>query len=54
MRGLMILRNVLLVVLIIGIVAMAITTICKSRAYSKEIDSYCKYLDDKYGWTWED
>ena len=53
MKALIIFRNILTVILIAGILALGITAIIRSQRTCREIDSYCKYLDEKYGWTWD-
>lgn len=48
------LQRILIALLIIAIVGMVITSVAKARQVSKQTEAYCRYLDAKYGWTWED
>lgn len=45
-------NRILLILLIIGIGALAIAAVVRADRENREIDSYCAYLDAKYNWKW--
>lgn len=45
-------QRILLSLLIIGIGALVIAAVVRADRENREIDSYCRYLDEKYGWEW--